>query len=298
MTQLKPMHVRSESGRPSSGGRSAFSLIEVLVAVTLMSVIVLGLLTMFSQTQRAFRAGITQVDVMESGRAACEMIARELEQTTPTRQPNSLSFFARWNSSAYGGLVQLLPGKDPANNNQWRTNVLQDVVFATRENQTWSGIGYFVLTNGSDIVGTLYRYETNVPALDLDRVASLVPSTFAAHPNHVIDGVVHFRVLAYDSTGYLITPNRPYVVPFNANNSSIGVTNTMPSELSYEYHFRSNAVPAYLELEIGVLEAKTAARARNLPLASQMKYLESKVGNVQVFRQRIPIRNVDPSVYQ
>ena len=62
----------------------AFSLIEVMVAVTLMSVIVLGLLAMFSQTQRAFRTGITQVDVMEGGRAACELMAREMEQITAT----------------------------------------------------------------------------------------------------------------------------------------------------------------------------------------------------------------------
>lgn len=284
--------------QPGMAALHAFSLIEVLVAVTLMSVIVLGLLTMFSQTQRAFRAGITQVDVMESGRAACELIAREMEQITPTRQPDSLSFFARWNSSAYGGLIQSLPGKDLANNNQWRTNVLQDIVFTSRENQTWSGVGYFVLTNGNDIIGALYRYETNVSALDSDRVASLVPSTFAARPSRVIDGVVHFRVLAYDSSGYLITPNRPYVVPFSTNQNSIAVTSTMPSELSYEYHFRSNAVPAYLEIELGILEAKTAERARNLSLAAQQKYLEGKAGNVQVFRQRIPVRNVDPTVYQ
>ncbi len=61
----------------------AFSLIEILVVIGLLSVIILGLLAMFNQTQRAFRTGMTQVDVLASGRAASDMIARELSQITP-----------------------------------------------------------------------------------------------------------------------------------------------------------------------------------------------------------------------
>ena len=57
--------------------RQAFTLIEVLVVVALLSVIILGLVAMFSQTQRAYTLGMTQVDVLEGGRAVTEMITRE-----------------------------------------------------------------------------------------------------------------------------------------------------------------------------------------------------------------------------
>src|SRR5258708_2837402 len=63
--------------------RAAFSLIEILIVVALLSIIILGLLAMFSQTQKAFRAGLTQTDVLQAGRLAGDMLGRELEQITP-----------------------------------------------------------------------------------------------------------------------------------------------------------------------------------------------------------------------
>lgn len=286
----------------------AFSLIEVLVAVTLMSVIVLGLLAMFSEVQRAFRTGITQVDIMESGRSGMELVSREIEQTTPTRQTESANFYAAWNGYA---LVQALPGKDPAGNNQSRTNVLQDVLFTTRENQTWLGVGYRVVFNQSS-VGTLCRYVVGSSALDPAAIASLDSFTFRSSSNRIADGVVHFRVLAYDAVGNLITPydiapRINYVVPFGITDQ-IGVSNQVPANLSYEYHFRSNAVPAYVDIELGILEQKTVEKTRGLvfnpglspsdPNQPQIRYLEKQAGRVHVFRQRVPIRNVDPTVYQ
>ncbi|HKI69507.1 MAG TPA: hypothetical protein VKA67_07960, partial [Verrucomicrobiae bacterium] len=85
----------------------AFSLIEVLVAVALLAVIVLGLLAMFNQTQKAFQVGMAQVDVLESGRVATEMIARQLGQMTPSYAINAANFAAVTSEST---LIQSLPG--------------------------------------------------------------------------------------------------------------------------------------------------------------------------------------------
>ena len=74
------------------GPRSAFSLIEIIVVMALLSIIILGLLAMFTQTQRAFRTGMTQADVLESGRIFSDMISRELAQITPANQSNVLNF--------------------------------------------------------------------------------------------------------------------------------------------------------------------------------------------------------------
>ena len=293
-----PSFPKSRLSRLVCGG---FSLVEVLIAVTLMSVIVLGLLAMFSQTQRAFRTGVTQTDVMEAGRSALEMVAREVEQTTPTCMSNSVNLFAGWNNYS---LVQSLTGKTPAGNDQWRTNIQQNLLFTSRENQTWSWIGYGVVSTGA-LPGALYRYETNVSAIEMAEVVArgrVDPFTNTNRQAQLVDGVVGFRVLAYDLYGQLITP---FVVPTNVWDRVL-VSNSVPGELSYNYWFLSNAVPAYVEIELGLLEAKTLERARNLPYLTgqpaaaqpRVQFLEKQVGHVQVFRQRIPIRNVDPSVYQ
>jgi hypothetical protein len=216
---------------------------------------------------------------------------------------DSLTFYARWNNFIN---IQSLPG-GPTDPVQRRTNITQDILFTARDSlnpQQWNGIGYRVVFNDG-IVGTLYRFETNCSVLDTLGVRRMGVTTFNMPSNRVVDGVLHFRVLAYDSNGQLIVPGRPYVVP-NSVDGSIGVTNNVPGELSYEYHFRSNAVPAYLELELGLLEKKTLDRVRNVALGAttavlvqrQNDYLTNKVGAVQVFRQRIPIRNVDPTVFQ
>src|SRR5204863_4219055 len=73
---------------------AAFTLIELMVAVALMSFIILGLLAMFTQTQRAFRASMTQTDVLESGRIATDMIVRELAQISASDRPYTTNFFA------------------------------------------------------------------------------------------------------------------------------------------------------------------------------------------------------------
>ena len=66
----------------SDSRRRAFSLIEVMVAVSLLSFIIVGLLAMFFQVQRAFRAGTAQADIMEGGRATMGLIVRDLQEMT------------------------------------------------------------------------------------------------------------------------------------------------------------------------------------------------------------------------
>ena len=168
------------SNRQTANGNrqsTAFSLIEVLVAVTLLAVIVLGLMAMFDQTQRAFKLGMSQTDILESGRIATDMLARELREATPAYQPldSVPNFFLERKNTTKQALVGT-----PAQ----RTNIMDDVFFLTRDNQTWTGIGYFVRTNsttnpgqpgGVGIVGTLFRFETNASIVQLERSQNGMP---------------------------------------------------------------------------------------------------------------------------
>ena len=64
------------------------------------------------------------------------------------------------------------------------------------------------------------------------------------------------------------------------------------------FYTSSNAVPASVEVELGVLEDSTLQRAESLSGAAQLNYLSNHIGQVHLFRQRVMIRNVDPAVYQ
>ncbi len=315
--------------KPSSvqpGDKAAFTLVEILIAVTLMSVIVLGLMAMFTQTQRAFRLGMNQTDVLESGRIAMDLIVREIEQTAPSGKlavttpglpsvPRTTPGFLVQFMSADNSGRQTLPG------NAIRTNWMSDLFFVTRENQTWKGIGYFVRTNAQvaesyGMVGTLYRFETNYPASWHQANTNWLLSGFnlarsgSTNVSKVLEGVIHFSVRAYDENGILIAP--PYDLPGEFPNVYEWKTNAfgraiiradfprsfIPSSVN-QYFFFEEAVPAFVELEIGILENQTYERYKGIlnPQLKQNFYTEH-AGNVHLFRQRIPIRRVDLSAYQ
>src|SRR3954471_19290395 len=91
--------------RPAWKSRG-FSLIEVMVAVAILAVIIVGLLAMFYQTQRAFRTGLTQVDVLENGRAAMEMSGSDLRDVTASPDNPTLNVLIDL-PNGYSGLQPL-----------------------------------------------------------------------------------------------------------------------------------------------------------------------------------------------
>lgn len=293
--------------------KRAFTLVEIMIAITLMSVIVLGLMAMFSQTQRAFRLGMNQTDVLEGGRIATDMIVREMEQMMPTYKTNMLtasmavpSFYADLLDTENSGL-QLLPGGG------FRTNVLSEVFFVMRQNQVWTGLGYFVRTNARvpgayGPVGTLYRYETNNSVSQFDYYPRGFMDGFNAarfngvltNVSKVLEGVVHFQVRAFDTNGVQILPYslpRNRILETGTNISGFAFTTAVPG--AYAYWMPSNAVPAFVELEIGILEQQTYERYKNIPVMQRQRdYYTNHAANVHLFRQRIPVRKVDLAAYK
>src|SRR5262245_55280058 len=113
-----------------------------MVVMGLLTVIILGLLLMFNQTQRAFRTGMTQVDVLENGRTVTEMLSRELMQISPNNvgSPQNGSYNFLTTLSPYEPLLQPLPG----GNGERRTNLLQDLLFMKRDGlDKFTAVGYF-----------------------------------------------------------------------------------------------------------------------------------------------------------
>jgi hypothetical protein len=172
----------------------------------------------------------------------------------------------------------------------WRVNVLQSLFFLTRENQTWSGIGY-VVDAPSRGAGTLYRYFASTRSDPAALLPPSFPNISTTNLSRIMDGVVHFRVRAFDTNGVWLKP------PDGRAGMSIVRSPAVPED--YNYGFTNNAVPAFVELEIGILEDRTFQRYQSLvSAAAQYAYLSNHVGQVHLFRQRIPVRNVDYTAYQ
>jgi hypothetical protein len=309
---------------------AAFSLIEVLVVTGLLSVIIFGLVLMFSQTQRAYRLGTTQVDVLEGGRMVTDLMTRDLAQIRPANQASGIgvtNFNVEVLPFPYTPLEQRLPGSGLD-----RTNVFQDVFFLTRENGGWRGIGYVVRTSqgssgflnrpGAE-AGTLYRIDLPVTDATFRNTPYLLNNLFLAaiqnetNPpvSKLLDGVVHFVVRTYDSQGLRIEFDHPDVFQSapgvygmrltNAFYPKTPIVNEVQLRLATSGFgeigcaFQSNAVPASVEVELGILESREVERARSIKdSGARQTFLEQQVGKVHLFRWRVPIRNHDPSAFR
>lgn len=262
--------------------RSGFSLLELLLAVTIMSVIVVALYGMFYHVQRGLRANMSQVDVLEEGRAAMDLLTRELTQMAPCNREWGLNATGAL-SAAYEPTVQVL-----ADGVSLRTNLLQEVAFLKRYNQEYTATAYRVLfANGG--VGVLSSYSTNALPWEVNPT-NLIQAALAAPPERfspVLEGVIHFRVLPYDLQGVRMEWWRT-----NVNYGPHVVL--LPDRLSSEtrYGFFSNALPAFVEVELGVLEPRSWEQYRTFRAGSDRarRFLAERAAQVHLFRQWLPVR--------
>jgi Tfp pilus assembly protein PilV len=292
-------------------GNAAFTLVEVLVVVVLMSFIILALMAVFNSTQSAFRASITQTDVLEGGRSVMGLMKNDFESLTPSYGPSNVTvnFYVSNNIYQYQSgaapLVQALTGSSSFQ----RTNVLENFFILTRQNTTWTGTGYIVDTTASastNYFNPLYRFTAtaNVSAQNMpwglytNFFANTVLPVSPANTNlsHLMNGVMHLTVRAYDPNGNWMTNAVEYYGGQYITNQNVWFTGPAWGEVGF-YMF-SNALPASVEIQLGVLEDRTLQRAQSLGGLTQSNYLAQHAGQVHLFRQRFPIRNVDPSAYQ
>ena len=301
---------------------NGFTLIEITVVVALLSLIVLALMSVFSTTQTAFRASVTQSDVLEGGRAAMDLMTEDLREMAPSygcsnslvipsgnfppgiyicNSNNPVNFCVTTNYN-YPPLIQPLVG-----GGQSRTNILESFFILSQGNQdgvpSWYGVGYTVITNMPD--GTLYplyRYSTNLP-MAIPGSAAIIfnnyETNFLLAPtnwSHLIDGVVDLRIRAYDTNGVWLTNG----YAFGQSNTLQNVLFLPPAAGEVGFYMFSNSLPASVEIEMATLEDRALQRAESLSAnyLAQSNYLTQQAGRLHVFRQRVSIPNVDPSAYQ
>jgi len=308
--------------------RSAFSLVEILLVTVLLSLIMLALMAVFNTTQNAFRASITQTDVLEGSRATMDLLAGDFRQLYPSGRSNAflpypiyepeysatadnppsapLNF---WLSSPYRTVAQTLIA---VSDNQLRTNQVQSFFILTRQNDVWRGVGYCVDTNSARYIYPLYRYDSYGSPLLPSRPTPLQIFTnfsyvlgtqpnldYNTNLNHLLDGVLHLNVRAYSTNGMWLTNNYSQYHQFYVTNAVF----YPPEGGEVAFYMCSNTLPASVEIQMGVLEDRTLQRALSLPPPSpgqsvRSNYLAQQAGKLHLFRQRVNIPNVDPAAYQ
>ena len=249
------MNSRHHNARLRARRSQAFTLLELMVAVSVMTLIIYALYALFNQTQMALRKNAAQVDVNEGGRAAMEMIVRELSQMEVSGYPaitdvqtlltysGSKSFRSRITPGntalllAYQSEALTPEGDDEDLAQGFRTNILQDFTFTSRGDSGFFVTSYRVVgaTNG---IGTLCRYRTNgtlrvtAPGQGLLNKTDLFNRFFfepianassgAFEP--ITDGVIHLRISPYDQFGRPLGHGSMYYDPLGLNLERRGAT--------------------------------------------------------------------------
>jgi hypothetical protein len=216
-----------------------------------------------------------------------------------------VNFMVTNNSVYYSPLLQSLPGTGVE-----RTNLLQYFFLLGRQNTKWTGVGYIVNSGSTSPLYPLYRFyaETNIsanPVVLYWNFLNVIYYSQWTNMSHVLDGVTHLVVRAYDPAGYWLTNG----YGFYQTNRPRNVWFSPPEWGEVGCLFYSNAVPAAVEFQMGVMEDRSLQRAESLGLsghppspfdavvAQQWNYLTNQSAHVHLFRQRVLIPNVDSSAY-
>lgn len=304
-----PLHSRQGSRR-----QAAFSLLELLVAVGLLSVVVLALYAMFDQTQKALHANIAQTDVMEGGRSAFDLIVRDVERAHPA------GVVGPTNNPVYNLVVRkrpLTPQSSPGSQDVIHRDATFTELFylLSLRDRVWSAAGLFVASetdasqpvpviNGVPSIGTLYRYQSPsnyfvrgpqaTTALaryftDFDDSRNTARTLRAQNSSRLLDGVVFFRALPYGSGGL---PLDAVTIPLNLQITNVTVAR--PHAGNFLTTFTGAAMPSAVEIEFGVLPPKSLSQYRSVPDNLKTGYLNKHAAEILLFRQRIALRSATP----
>ena len=233
-------------------GERGTTLSELMVAMGVLLIFFLVMASLVSGIQKMFRSGRGQADVLENGRAAMDMIVRDLEQMAAANAAfNNFQLSYAQTTRTFGMNTFYQAGE--------YFFMTYDTNWHAQAYGIYSRTNAFVNLAGNDAVGRLYRWQAsaNTPTPLQAAYTNLVAGNYSL----VMDGVVHFRIQAI-SGGVLAAP---------------GV------------NFPSNSLPTHIEVELGLVDRRTADYIAGSP--DQAAWLSYNMNKVYLFRQLVPIKN-------
>jgi len=307
--------------------RRAFSLLELLVAIGLLTLVILTLYAMFDQTQKALHANISQTDVMESGRSVMELIVRDIERAQSPNLAGAINLAiqkADFVKSTLPTDTFVPPRITDAKHRDYPLNSL--FFLGQAQSNLWTAFGFYVGHNADaskppdETLGTLYRFQDpyvqsprGLAAADRFRAFYIFPKSSsyalnrpdpqneknylnrfhrATNSTRLLDNVLFFRVLPFGREGLPIDQNTPraYFAATNPLAKGITVTNN-PVSTYFSTAFTGTALPSAVEVELGMLSPRLWTQYTNqASFDLKTNFLAKHTADILVFRQRIPLR--------
>ena len=317
-----PVNTNSRAKFGASRSSKAFTVVEMMVAVTITTVITVALTAVFGQVQKAFRAGIQQVDVYEAGRATSEMAAKDLESMVAL---GSINFTNFWTVPFQQGMYNALGNFREQTG--FRT-IQQEFLVFQEYNNVIKAVGYRLVpdrrnaaidySEAEDLirVSRLFRFEAPVSRVALERrpneVWESIVDSFLSDPfdeirdvdtasiryrfQEITDGIVHFRVTPYHLSGRAWDKNLEDYYYDNRDPGlprDVEVDSTSPQAgPAFTFAFSGDALPAFVELEIGVMEPAVIDEWRSIAeanLQGASEFIREQTARVQIFRRRLTL---------
>lgn len=287
----------------------AFTLVEILTAVAITTIIVFTLMKMFDTSTKALHVANRQTDVWESARATFGILRQNLGEVATGGAPERINLFS---ANRPADVYPLFLPNQPVPVAMRR----QDLYILSRENNQWN-VNVYLLGKDrlSDLdttgVRTLYRFQTNFPVYPAASVGQLgfdLPILNSQHPFPValealdrhlaaLDsgnepdgtisvmarGIVHLRLVTYAADGRAFT-----------NYSDLPTPPPLPVDHFIDpdtVRFQDEMLPASMDLELFVLHPDRIEEFRSQAgPAAQRSYVENHTSSIQLFRTRIPVR--------
>lgn len=279
---------------------AAFTLVELLIATAILSLLVLLLTSLLSGINRAWVSGEQRVSEFQDGRAILELISRELSQAVIS--PN----------------LQMVhnPTMPPGLNQRANSDsIFWQAPATTTTRGNLAEIGYYLTEDHANTGGDVYQLKrffvpptdaTNYqiftsPNQPTDNSAPWVTS-FVSNPlsTPVSSGVLAFWVRCFDSNGDLIpwlSANATGVGPLKFN-SAAHFQPAIPGQTSsFRYTdasstARANLLPATVELTIVTLDPQTFKTDPSIPPQSPQNIPDDLPTVRDSFNQQLISNNI------
>lgn len=194
----------------------AFSLLEMIIAVGMLTIVILALYAMFDQTQKALRQSLNQVDLSEGGRAALDLTVRRLERASSPQVQDALNLVIKPATDSVGYSLVF----EGTNSLESRTQQMRfDELFFLYPvpGERWHVAGFLIApdlappsTNFPTVgLGSLFLFDEALPNTNLVRVleaeglipggasdASTIPPMRLAGPFAVQTNLINGRISA------------------------------------------------------------------------------------------------------
>jgi type II secretory pathway pseudopilin PulG len=289
--------MKTRLSRPAH--RMAFSVLEMLVAVTILSLIVVVLAVLIDGISRTWIESEKRLEVFQSGRAILDLMGRELAgaQISPqlhfvlspplipsssAQAPNSSSLFwqASLASTSKGSLciVGYFLMRDDANG----IYQLRRLFISPDDNR-----GYYKIF---DPVPPDDVQNRRVPWLDdLPAAAFTNPGEQSSAVSVVSDGVVGLWIRGRDHNGDIIPWNGEDKIKFNSAGRFQSSIPGQPNSFRWNHSstLPKNELPASVEITIIVVDSQTLAKKFPIPTIISARSASDIPRVIETFQQQL-----------